>query len=125
MTKIYRIKTHDKTKSRARNLKYQGVTIYQEQNNFARDGEYSNGHETVHFTHGLLNNSVDSDGFAKPAYQNDKGDAEYFENGLLNREAAPAVIRDWGVWEEWWHHGELVLIQTTRKVTAEIVGRVK
>lgn len=94
MTKIYRIKTHDKTKSRARNLKYQGVTIYQEQNNFARDGEYSNGHETVHFTHGLLNNSVDSDGFAKPAYQNDKGDAEYFENGLLNREAAPAVIRD-------------------------------
>ena len=135
MANVYEIKTSDTKKSRAKNLKYQGVSIFEDtstkpchgefaiQRKTARDGGETVITEIVNFEHGLLQNRKDSDGLVVPAYRTDLGDAEYFENGLLHREDGPAVICDWGNWEEWWHHGTLVMIRTTNKITSEIARR--
>lgn len=135
MANVYEIKTSDTKKSRAKNLKYQGVSIFEDssakpchgefsvQRNVFRGGEEISVTEIVNFEHGLLQNRKDSDGLIVPAYRTDLGDAEYFENGLLHRENGPAVICDWGNWEEWWHHGTLVMIRTTNKITSEITQR--
>ncbi len=135
MTNVYEIKTNDTRKSRAKNLKYQGVSIFDDKTTNPCHGEFSiqrkiirNGDETtitetVNFRHGLLQNRRDSEGLIVPAYRTDFGDAEYFENGLLHRENGPAVICDWGNWEEWWHQGSLVMIRTTNKITSEIARR--
>lgn len=108
MANVYEIKTSDTKKSRAKNLKYQGVSIFEDssakpchsefsvQRNVLRGGEEISVTEIVNFEHGLLQNRKDPEGFVVPAYRTDLGDAEYFENGLLHCENGPVVICDWG-----------------------------
>ena len=135
MANVYEIKTSDTKKSRAKNLKYQGVSVFEDTTTELCHGEFAiqrkvlRGNEElvvteiVNFEHGLLQNRKDSEGCIVPAYRTDLGDAEYFERGVLHREDSPAVICDWGNWEEWWHHGTLVMIRTTNKITSDIARR--
>ena len=123
MANVYEIKTSDTKKSRAKNLKYQGVSVFEDTTTKLCHGEFAiqrkvlRGNEEivvteiVNFEHGLLQN------------RKDLGDAEYFEQGVLHREDGPAVICDWGNWEEWWHHETLVMIRTTNKITSDIAQR--
>lgn len=117
---IVELKTSDTSYSKAECLKYQSITIINDITQKPCHGEYSNKGFTTRFKNGLLHGGKSPDGIDLPAYESDSGHAEFYENGLLHRENAPAVISNWGDWEEWWCHGQLTIIRTSGKINKKI-----
>ena len=120
MEEMYELKTNDTSYSRAVNLKYQGVSVFEDKTQKPMHGEYQTGEEILRFKDGLLHGGTDTDGIDMPAYENQDGCSEFFCNGLLHRDNAPAVIRDFGTWEEWWFQGNLLEIRATVKIEKQI-----
>lgn len=114
------LKTSDKRYSRAVNLKYQEVSVFSDVTKKPCDGEYNVDGTFVRFRNGLLHGGKGPDGFDVPAYETEDGHCEYFTNGLLHREGMPAVISDFGEWEEWWLHGKLIMIRASGRFKAEL-----
>lgn len=120
MNEIIEIKTPDKSYSKSECLKYQGVTVFNDVTQKPCDGQYMVSETIVRFRNGLLHGGKTPDGLDIPAYETESGHTEYFENGLLHRVNAPAVISDWGDWEEWWNEGELIFIRAKGSLETEI-----
>lgn len=114
--KYIEIKTSDTKYSKSECLKYQGVSIFNDITKEPCHGEYNTDEFTTRFKNGLLHGGVTSEGNTLPAYETSDGHLEFFENGLLHRDNAPAIISHWGEWEEWWSHGSLVLIKSTGSI---------
>ena len=122
MEELYQLKTQDNNYSRSINRKYQGVTIFDDKTHKPLQGEFVIGDDIVRFQNGLLHSGIGADGEKLAAYENKNGDVEFWEQGLLHRENAPAVIRDFGTWEEWWYHGQLVEIRAAVKIEKQITA---
>lgn len=119
MNEIIEMKTPDKSYSKSVCLKYQRVTVFNDVSQKACDGQYMVSDTIVRFRNGLLHGGKTPNGLDIPAYETETGHTEYFENGLLHRVNAPAVISDWGDWEEWWNEGELILIRARGSLKTE------
>lgn len=120
MNEIIEMKMPDVKYSKSECLKYQGVTVFNDVSKKTCNGEYAVSDTIVRFKNGLLHGDSTPDGLDIPAYETETGHTEYFKNGLLHRENAPAVISDWGDWEEWWNEGELVLIKANGSLKTEL-----
>ena len=122
MNEIIEMKTPDKDKSYSKSecLKYQGVTVFNDVSQKPCDGQYMVSDTIVRFRNGLLHGGKAPDGLDIPAYETETGHTEYFENGFLHRVNGPAVISDWGDWEEWWNEGELILIRARSSLKTEL-----
>ena len=120
MNEIIEMKTPDKSYSKSECLKYQGVTVFNDVSQKPCDGQYIVSDTTVRFKNGLLHGGKTPDGLDIPAYETETGHTEYFENGFLHRVNGPAVISDWGDWEEWWNKGELILIKASETLKTEV-----
>lgn len=123
MDEIIEMRTPGKENSKSECLKYQGVTVFNDVSRKPCDGEYMVSGTIVRFRNGLLHGGTTPEGLDIPAYETDTGHTEYFENGILHRENGPAIISDWGDWEEWWNNGELVLIRARGTLRTEIEKR--
>jgi len=109
---LERLSTNDKSFSRSRFLKFLGITIKNK-----KTGEVCNGLLTIddtilHIKDGLLDNYAGTNGEPGPAVEYAGSHFEWWQNGLLHRIGGPAVISEHGDWEEFWIHGELILINT-------------
>lgn len=120
MNEIIEMKTPDKSYSKSECLKYQGVTVFNDVSQKPCDGQYMVSDTIVRFRNGLLHGGKVPDGLDIPAYETETGHTEYFENGFLHRVNGPAVISDWGDWEEWWNEGELILIRARSSLKTEL-----
>lgn len=120
MNETIEMKTPDIKYSKSECLKYQGVTVFNEVSQKPCDGEYTVSDTIVRFRNGLLHGDKTPDGLDIPAYETETGHTEYLKNGFLHREKEPAVISDWGDWEEWWNEGELILIRARGTFKTEI-----
>ena len=120
MNETIEMKTPDIKYSKSECLKYQGVTVFNDVSQKPCDGEYTVSDTIVRFRKGLLHGDKTPDGLDIPAYETETGHTEYFKNGFLHREKGPAVITDWGDWEEWWNEGELILIRARGTFKTEI-----
>lgn len=108
--KFIELKTSDTKYSKSECLKYQGISIFNDMK--PCHGEYIMRGFTKRFKNGLLHGGKSTNGTVLPAYETDEGHVEFFENGLIHRENAPAIISNWGDWEEWWYYGTLLLIRS-------------
>ena len=123
---------NDKSYSKSECLKYQGVTVFNDVSQKPCDGQYMVSDTIVRFRNGLLHGGKAPDGLDIPAYETETGDIvrKYskkhngpkivslkYNNGLVN---GPAVISDWGDWEEWWNEGELILIRARSSLKTEL-----
>ena len=120
MNETIEMKTPEIKYSKSECLKYQGVTVFNDVSQKPCDGEYTGSDTIVRFKNGLLHGDKTPDGLDIPAYETETGHTEYFKNGFLHREKGPAVITDWGEWEEWWNDGELILIRARGTFKTEI-----
>lgn len=120
MNETIEMKTPDIKYSKSECLKYQGVTVFNDVSQKPCDGEYTVSETIVRFRNGLLHSDKTLDGLDIPAYETETGHTEYFKNGFLHREKGPAVITDWGDWEEWWNEGELIFIRARGTFKTEI-----
>ena len=120
MNETIEMKTPEIKYSKSECLKYQGVTVFNDVSQKPCDGEYTVSDTIVRFRNGLLHGDKTPDGLDIPAYETETGHTEYFKNGFLHREKGPAVITDWGDWEEWWNDGELILIRARGTFKTEI-----
>ena len=120
MNETIEMKTPDIKYSKSECLKYQGVTVFNDVSQKPCDGEYTVSDTIVRFRNGLLHGDKTPDGLDIPAYETETGHTEYFKNGFLHREKGPAVITDWGDWEEWWNEGELIFIRARGTFKTEI-----
>lgn len=118
---MFEIQTNDKSLSHSENLKYLGVTIFNDETKKPCNGIYESFGQTVRFKNGLLHGGKNEENQDVPAYETEAGHCEFWENGLLHRESGPAVISDWGNWEEYWNHGELILIKSENKIETEVL----
>lgn len=116
---ILEINNPDIKLSKCLNLKYQGITIFNDISKKPMNGEFNVSGDIIRFKNGLLHGGKSPDGNDIPAFETEDGHVEFFENGLLHRENFPAVISDFGDWEEWWNHGNLIYIRTSAKINVE------
>ena len=105
-------RTHNRSFSRSRFLKYIGVAIKNKTTGSTCDGHHIIGDTIAYFKSGFLHSCIGLDGKLKPAIEQSDGHFEWWENGCPHRIGAPAVIAEYGAWEEFWEHGELIMIHS-------------
>jgi hypothetical protein len=108
---IEEFKTNDKSHSRSRYLQFLGATVGNKKAGLPCEGDYNVNGDISRFKHGLLHGGKGIEGEDQPAIELLSGHTEWWEDGQLHRDNGPAVISQGGAWEEFWHHGELVLIR--------------
>jgi hypothetical protein len=104
-------KTNDRSHSRSRYLKFLGATVGNKKTGIPCEGDYNVNGDISRFRNGLLHGGKGLEGEDQPAIELLNGHTEWWEDGQLHRDRGPAVISQGGAWEEFWHHGELVLIR--------------
>jgi hypothetical protein len=101
-------------KSRALFLKFMGKRIGDNETAAAVDGDRVIKADTfdcvIRFRDGFIHGGKDPDGNPQPAIECVNAHTEWWEDGWLHRDGGPAVIHDFGDWEEYWDHGNLVAI---------------
>jgi hypothetical protein len=100
----------EKSKSRALFLKFQGKAVYDGEARRAINGDRIVQETIIRFENGYIHGGLDLDGKPQPAIECKDVHTEWWEQGYLHREDGPAVISDFGDWEEYWEHGKLVSI---------------
>ena len=98
--------------SRSRFLQYVGVAVRNNKTGNVCNGHHAIGDTIACFNGGLLHSCVGTDGKPKPAIEQGDGHLEWWDNGRLHRFGGPAVIAEYGAWEEFWVHGELIMIHS-------------
>ena len=111
--------TSEKSYSRSRYLKFLGMTVGNQKTGEACNGDYTVNGDISRFKNGLLHGGKGLDGEDQPAIELADGHTEWWENGLIHRDGGPAIISEYGTWEEFWQHGELKMIHSYG--TVEIV----
>jgi hypothetical protein len=104
-------KTNDQSYSRSRYLKFLGATVGNKKTGIPCEGDYNVNGDISRFKGGLLHGGKGLDGEDQPAIELLSGHTEWWEEGRPHRDRGPAVITQGGACEEFWHHGELVLIR--------------
>ena len=104
--------TTDKSYSHSRYLKFLGVVVGNQKTGVVCNGDYTVNGDISRFKNGLLHGGKGLDGEDQPAIEFADGHTEWWENGLLHRDKGPAIISDYGTWEEFWQQGELIMIHT-------------
>jgi hypothetical protein len=107
---MVKLENTDREMSRSLFLKFEGKTISEESGKSAIQGERIVKGVIVRFKDGYIHGGTDSDGFPQAAIECRDQHKEWWENGRLHHESGPAVISDFGDWEEYWNQGELVSI---------------
>jgi hypothetical protein len=97
-------------KSRALFLKFQGKAVYDEGAQKAASGDRMIQETIIRFEGGYIHGGLDLDGRPQPAIECKDAHTEWWEKGFLHREGGPAVVSDFGDWEEYWERGKLVSI---------------
>lgn len=116
----YALKTNDKKLSHSRCLKYQNVTVFNDSTKKPMTGVFEVSSGTLRFLDGLLDGGRNSDGQQEiPAYEANDGHVEYWDHGVIHRDGKPAVISDFGNWEEWWYHGNLLMIKSGSRIIVD------
>jgi hypothetical protein len=116
-------RTNDKSHSRSLYLKFLGATVGNRETGVPCNGDYNVNGDISRFRNGLLHGGRDAEGEAQPAVELLDGHTEWWEDGYPHREDGPAVVTRHGTWEEFWLHGELVMIRVYGSV--EITGAQK
>jgi hypothetical protein len=109
--RVVRIDKPGIEKSRALFLKFSGKRIWDEETKLAINGDRIVKDTVIRFSDGYIHGGIDSEGSPQPAIECDDTHTEWWENGVPHREDGPAVVSDFGDWEEYWNHGELLLIR--------------
>jgi hypothetical protein len=92
-------------KTKARFLSLQGKQVY-DLDNKPKEGDYLNDEGTIfRFKSGFLHSDK------LPAIECNDTHREYWNNGKIHREEGPAVVSEYGEWEEYWTNGELQKIE--------------
>jgi hypothetical protein len=104
-------KTNDRSHSRSRYLKFLGATVGNRKTGVPCEGDYNVNGDISRFRNGLLHGGKGLEGEDQPAIELLNDHTEWWEDGRPHRDNGPAVISLGGTWEEFWHHGELVLIR--------------
>lgn len=79
----------------------------------------------VCFLNGYIDSrgNPDKDG-SKWAIQYKDGHSEWWRKGVIHRDNnLPAIITDYGSWEEYWDNNQLLLIKTDNIVVDEVKGK--
>jgi hypothetical protein len=97
-------------KSRALFLKFLGKKIWDGEAKEAIWGERVIKGVVIRFADGYIHGGIDADGAAQPAIECNDSHTEWWTEGYLHREDGPAVISEFGDWEEYWDRGKLVSI---------------
>jgi hypothetical protein len=116
-------RTNDKSHSRSLYLKFLGATVGNKETGVPCNGDYNVNGDISRFKNGLLHGGTGIEGEAQPAIELLNGHTEWWEDGFLHRDDGPAVITQHGTWEEFWLHGELMMIRVFGSV--EITGAQK
>lgn len=99
-------------RTRSLYIKYMRKTVGNQATGQPMHGEYAIENTIMRFDEkGLLHGGKDVYGDGQPAIEMPNGHAEWWEHGEIHREGAPAVITQYGEWEEWWNRGTLVEIR--------------
>jgi hypothetical protein len=112
-------KTNDVSYSRSRYLKFRGAAVGNKKTGVPCEGDYNVNGDISRFKHGLLHGGKGLDGEGQPAIELLNGHTEWWEDGQPHRDNGPAIISLFGTWEEFWHHGELILIRVYGSVEIE------
>jgi hypothetical protein len=107
MTKL---KTSDITKSRGLFLKFMGKQVGNNEEGKPCNGDYLIKETVLRFKDGYLHGGTDREDDPQPAIECGDGHTEWWEKGYIHRDEGPAIISDYGDWEEYWEHGKLVMI---------------
>jgi hypothetical protein len=99
-----------KEKSRGLFLGFQGKSVYDEESSVPVSGDRIIQGVVIRFEGGYLHGGKDPGGEAQPAVECGDAHTEWWEGGYLHREDGPAVISEFGDWEEYWNRGNLVSI---------------
>jgi len=110
------LKTDDIRFSRSVFLKYAGKTFGSAKNE-ALHGEKLIDGIITRFHNGLLHGGTNFVGEPQPAVILPDNHTEWWEMGKLHNEEGPAVISKFGDWEEFWVHGQLVMIRAKEEIT--------
>jgi hypothetical protein len=100
------------TRTRSLYLKYMRKTIGNQSTGEPMSGEHAIENSILRFDDtGLLHGGKDVYGDEQPAIEIPNGHTEWWEHGEIHREKGPAIITQYGDWEEWWNHGTLIEIR--------------
>jgi hypothetical protein len=97
--------------SRGLFLEFQGKRVYETGSDRHAEGNRLVSEAIVRFKDGYIHGGTDAEGALQPAIECSNAHTEWWENGFLHREGGPAIISDFGDWEEYWNHGNLVMIR--------------
>jgi hypothetical protein len=98
-------------RTRSLYIKYMRKTVGNQSAGEAMQGEYAIENTIMRFEKGLLHGGKDVYGDEQPAIEIPNGHVEWWDHGEIHRDGAPAIITQYGEWEEWWSHGTLVEIR--------------
>jgi hypothetical protein len=120
MTKL---RTSDISKSRGLFLKFLGKQVGNSEEGKVCHGDYAIKETIIRFKDGYFHGGADTEGNPQPAIECGDGHTEWWEDGYLHRENGPAIISDYGDWEEYWEHGKLVMILYREPVSGKGIGQ--
>jgi hypothetical protein len=98
---------------------YSGKIISDETGKQKMEGERFVKGVIIRFKDGYIHGGQGVEGNSQPAIECGDSQVEYWENGYLHREDGPAIIAEFGDWEEYWDHGKLVYIFQRQPGTAK------
>lgn len=119
-----RYETHDENLSRALYKKYFSQPVLSQEEGKLCDGEYNIKNTIARFKNGFLHGGVNSEGEPQPAIEcGFQNHVEWWEDGKLHRENGPAVITEFGNWEEFWLQGQLQEIRCLGSIDLSKEGK--
>jgi hypothetical protein len=99
-------------RTRSLYIKYLRKTIGNQVTGEPMTGEHAIENSILRFdSEGRFHGGKDVYGDLLPAIEMPNGHLEWWDHGELHRAGGPAVITQYGDWEEWWHYGELIEIR--------------
>jgi hypothetical protein len=96
--------------SRGLFLKFRGKRIWDGEAKEAINGDRVIKDVIIRFAGGYIHGGKDPGGNGQPAIECGDTHTEWWEDGVPHRDDGPAVISDFGDWEEYWERGKLVSI---------------
>jgi hypothetical protein len=93
--------------SRGLFLKFLGNNIYDTELGTALEGQRRIDGTILRFKGGKIHGGKDVEGNDQPAIECTDVHTEWWEDGLIHKDNGPAIISQFGDWEEYWNHGVL------------------
>jgi hypothetical protein len=107
---VIKLEKATKKDSRGLFLEFLGKSIYDGEAAGPINGDRVIQGVVIRFEGGYIHGGKDIDGNSQPAIECGDTHTEWWEKGYLHREDGPAIISEFGDWEEYWDRGKLVAI---------------